>query len=1015
MGLQNATNGGSLLNKIFVTNTNYSNGQVPTYNNGVFNPGTGGGGGTWGSITGTLSNQTDLNTALSNKQNTIATGTITQYFRGDLSLSTFTTDVRAVDLTGLTSTSGTISSADSILTAFGKALKGIADVNTRIDNLTPPNTGFFNGGENASTNRTLGNTTNYQLSLITNNQSRIKITGTGLVNVTDNNNEHAVPNSFVQPGSLVVSGRTKSFGGSTSGWNSNTAQLILEFTTSTEFAGESNGHGLVSFFHYEQNAAVPYKRMTIGRNMGHGRTDLLRNSSRSFLQANTDFTISSYGNLNSYLADDSRPNISIAGSFPHLFLISQGTGAGSSTGAIKLLTIGSDGIYRHLNQAHRNDGKYYSIAYYEGTDFNPHNNVGNAPGTIQYVMPSYSTSNVLGAGLGVGINTDAASIAYNLHVRGTNNDGSIAWGLNDGSRTETKVDANSGNTRLGKQSGFFTPNGSAPSNWFSTADGNSLMMDVRHPNGTNYLQIGAKHDTNKFFARTYGNAWGELVFLDSTGKSFVNGQLNIWAGGKTAVDGNYMPVGSLTVSDTTQNFGGGSGWNSRTAQFLLEFLNDTEIAGHDSGDRVVSFLQYKGGTNTNGISRLIMGRDMGWGRIKQIQAASRSFLVADTGQNLTPFGGLIDEDQRPTIAAIGSYPVVYVYSQGSGDTSRGGGFKFTHLNSTNTTYRHFNIGQRNEGKFIDFAFYEGTDFNVHVGIGGYTKNADMTYAMPGYSTGNVLGNSLGIGINCTDPQYHLHIRGTDTSNGTIGWGLNDGCRTELKNDANATDRVGRQSGFFRTNASPSNYFSGASNTALLIDCRLDNAAYGLQVAGNYDSDDLWTRRLGRTWYKILTTLNGWSKQGNDLATNSSDNKIGSTSAHNVSFIANNLEVFRLDSTRPRRILIDTNGGYGTASTPNYSFAGNYGEDCGMYYKSPGVLSFATNNTERLQIDNGNAINTYLPLNIAGGTQELRINGTKVLGTRLATISTISNTATGTEIATVVNAIINRLQTHGLIS
>ena len=51
------------------------------------------GGGTWGSITGTLSNQTDLQNALNAKQDTITTGTTAQYFRGDLSLATFPTNV----------------------------------------------------------------------------------------------------------------------------------------------------------------------------------------------------------------------------------------------------------------------------------------------------------------------------------------------------------------------------------------------------------------------------------------------------------------------------------------------------------------------------------------------------------------------------------------------------------------------------------------------------------------------------------------------------------------------------------------------------------------------------------------------------------------------------------------------------------------------------------------------------------------------------------------------------------
>lgn len=47
----------------------------------------------WGSITGTLSSQTDLQTALNGKQNTITTGTTAQYLRGDLSLATFPTNV----------------------------------------------------------------------------------------------------------------------------------------------------------------------------------------------------------------------------------------------------------------------------------------------------------------------------------------------------------------------------------------------------------------------------------------------------------------------------------------------------------------------------------------------------------------------------------------------------------------------------------------------------------------------------------------------------------------------------------------------------------------------------------------------------------------------------------------------------------------------------------------------------------------------------------------------------------
>lgn len=58
--------------------------------------GTNSGSATWGTITGTLSSQNDLATALTAKQNTITTGTTAQYFKGDFSLGTFSSDVTSV-------------------------------------------------------------------------------------------------------------------------------------------------------------------------------------------------------------------------------------------------------------------------------------------------------------------------------------------------------------------------------------------------------------------------------------------------------------------------------------------------------------------------------------------------------------------------------------------------------------------------------------------------------------------------------------------------------------------------------------------------------------------------------------------------------------------------------------------------------------------------------------------------------------------------------------------------------
>lgn len=62
-----------------------------------------GGASTWGSITGTLSSQTDLQNALNTKEPTITAGTSAQYYRGDKSFQTL--DKNAVGLSNVDNTS----------------------------------------------------------------------------------------------------------------------------------------------------------------------------------------------------------------------------------------------------------------------------------------------------------------------------------------------------------------------------------------------------------------------------------------------------------------------------------------------------------------------------------------------------------------------------------------------------------------------------------------------------------------------------------------------------------------------------------------------------------------------------------------------------------------------------------------------------------------------------------------------------------------------------------------------
>ncbi len=98
------------------------------------------------------------------------------------------------------------------------------------------------------------------------------------------------------------------------------------------------------------------------------------------------------------------------------------------------------------------------------------------------------------------------------------------------------------------------------------------------------------------------------------GKLEVNGAAVISNGNTYATKNNRMAPGSLTVGSIDTSYGGGNSWNANTAALLFETLANTEIAVHDSGDRLASLLYYEGDT----VNRITIGRNMGWGAIGQI-------------------------------------------------------------------------------------------------------------------------------------------------------------------------------------------------------------------------------------------------------------------------------------------------------------------------------------------------------------------------------------------------------------
>lgn len=127
-----------------------------------------------------------------------------------------------------------------------------------------------------------------------------------------------------------------------------------------------------------------------------------------------------------------------------------------------------------------------------------------------------------------------------------------------------------------------------------------------------------------------------IFIKDSTGAVNVAGDTTY------AVPNNYMGRGSLTIGSTTANYGGGWGWNSNTAGLMMECSDTTEIAIHDSGTRVASFMYYYGPSNY-----LYMGRDVGWGTTTiYVLGAFRANSSVYAGSSTTVGGGCGDFSQN---------------------------------------------------------------------------------------------------------------------------------------------------------------------------------------------------------------------------------------------------------------------------------------------------------------------------------------------------------------------------------
>ena len=162
-------------------------------------------------------------------------------------------------------------------------------------------------------------------------------------------------------------------------------------------------------------------------------------------------------------------------------------------------------------------------------------------------------------------------------------------------------------------------------------------------NNTNQFKsqflINYQAPSNCITINASGNVGMGVASASANCKLDVRGVVNITNTNPYAVPTGFMQAGSLTIGDVLLDYGcqyyGNSWTGNNTAGLLLECANNTEIAVHDSANRLVSLMAYYGGT----VNVIEIGRSMassaGWAK-PAIQIKNYTSIEG----NLTVFGRL---------------------------------------------------------------------------------------------------------------------------------------------------------------------------------------------------------------------------------------------------------------------------------------------------------------------------------------------------------------------------------------
>ena len=424
--------------------------------------------------------------------------------------------------------------------------------------------------------------------------------------------------------------------------------------------------------------------------------------------------------------------------------------------------------------------------------------------------------------------------------------------------------------------------------------------------------------------------------LHVNGNQMTSGILFVSGGTLYAKDNNYMQTGSLDIGSTDKDYGGGSNWNANMAGLLLECLNNTEIAVHDSARRVASVMHYEGNNNS-----ITVGRDMGWGTISKIS------LNGNIGI------GTSSPSSKLHISDGSSYFKLYGNSEGDFEAPA----LAPHINTGDFTVYSGNVGS---GSAL---FKIKNSGNVGIGTINPSYKLDVNGSF-NCSSLTIGGNDINIGTNIFESTGTKVSIGTSAKYQDSILSLNVGDEGTMLSSPDTSQFLWRINslnkwGIYLSKKNSGNNYTMTTysnpNEIIFVGNNASKASVDLDIGAFYSKE--WFRTIGNGGWRSETHGGGWFMQDSTWIQSYGSKKvwIDSLLACRRMGVGTSSPGYKLDVIDSETYIgvfrhTNLNKGIGIQYDGLTAMGSNTNQDIRIKSKNSGKVIFNTNNSDRAVFD-----------------------------------------------------------------